>query len=286
MNITKRPVLLVGLFVSTFGFMPAALAAEDTPATVSGNIDAAEAESPHSFSADVGIMTDYVFRGISYAKGGGTVQASVSYANTNGLYASIYYTGLDKGALFGNRIDLDFIGGYVHKITPDLFLDVGFLQFYFPENKRAVGGTSPHTTEFNAAITYKWFTLKHSIAASNFFGYNAAALNGSVLEDGSILNGSGNTRGTNYTELNFSYKLPVQDINLALHVGHQAYKNFSAFNYTDYLIGFNKDFSIGSSKGWNAGVNFTTTDADKSLYSYGGYRMSDHKTIGTIKRMF
>lgn len=279
MKTTTKSVLLASLLVSTFGMMSAAQAEE---AAVTA--PAAEAASPHSFTSNIGFFTDYVFRGISYARERGAVQGGFDYAHTSGLYAGVWATNVEKNALYGNTVELDLYGGYVHQINPDLALNVGFLQFFYPNNNKpgvaGSKGTSANTTELNAAITYKWLTLKHSYAVTNFFGYNQAYL-GAAL-------GSGDTRGSGYTELNFNYKLPVQDINLALHVGHQRVENYKGLNYTDYLIGVNKDFAIGSSTGWNGGVNFTSTNANNTLYvdGTGTFKTADDKVIGFIKRTF
>jgi uncharacterized protein (TIGR02001 family) len=199
----------------------------------------------------------------------------VENAHESGLYAGVWATNVNSSLLYGNTVELDIYGGYAHQFTPDLGLNVGFLQFYYPDNKKpAVGGASPNTTELSAALTYKWFTLKHSYAVTNFFGLDQ------------VSGATGDTDGSGYTELNFNYKLPVQDINLALHVGHQRVENYKALNYTDYLIGFNKDFAIGSSTGWNGGVNFTSTNADDLIYVVNGYKTADDKVMGYIKRTF
>lgn len=273
MKTKTKSVLLASLLVSTFGMMSAANAAEEATATVA----AAEATSPHSFSSNIGFFTDYVFRGVSYGRERGAVQGGFDYAHDSGLYAGVWATNVEKDALYGNSAELDVYGGYAHQFTPDLGLNVGFLQFYYPSNNRAGAGAggSANTTELSAAVTYKWLTLKHSYAVTNFFGLNASS------------GASGSTSGSGYTELNFNYKLPVQDINLALHVGHQRVANYTSLNYTDYLVGVNKDFALGSSTGWNGGVNFTTTTADDTLYVYAsGYKTADNKVIGFIKRTF
>ena len=276
MKTTTKSVLLASLLVSTFGMMSAAHAAD---AAVTA--PAAEAASPHTFTSNIGFFTDYVFRGVSYGRERGAVQGGFDYAHASGLYAGVWATNVEKDALYGNTVELDLYGGYLHQINPDLALNVGFLQFYYPNNIKSSGGGSANTTELNAAVTYKWLTLKHSYAVTDFFGYNETTMANYGLT------GTGNTKGSGYTELNFNYKLPVQDINLALHVGHQRVENYKALNYTDYLIGFNKDFAVGASTGWNGGVNFTTTNADDAIYVYGsGYKTADTKVVGFIKRTF
>lgn len=262
-----KPVLLASLLATALS----AQAADEA---------AAEAVSPHSFSSNIGFFTDYTFRGISYAKERGAVQGGFDYAHSSGFYAGVWGTNVEKDALANNTVELDVYGGYVTPLTDSLSLNVGFLQFFYPDSNHtgagAVGG-SPNTTELNAALTYSYFTLKHSVAVTNFFGINNRS------------GGNGNSKGSGYTELNFNYKLPVADLNLALHVGHQTVRNYSELNYTDYLIGVNKDFSIAGSTGWNAGLNLSTTDADDDLYvdySAGAWETGNSRAVAFIKRTF
>jgi len=253
--------------------------AEEAPA-------AAAPVSPHSFSSNIGFYSDYVFRGISYARERGAIQGGFDYAHASGVYLGLWASNVHKDALYGNTVELDIYGGYVHKFTDDLNLNVGFLQFYYPDNEK-IANQSANTTELNAAVTYKYLTLKHSYALTDFFGVNTRSFGNTAI--GNHVTGTGDSKGSGYTELNFNYKLPFQDINLALHVGHQTVRNYSVANYTDFLVGVNKDFSIAQSTGWNAGVNYTTTDANDNWYVVGpnfNYKTGDDKVIAFIKRTF
>lgn len=279
MKILTKPVLLASLLASAFGILSTAHAADEATPVAAPAVAAAEPVSPHTFSSNIGFFSDYTFRGISYTKERGAVQGGFDYAHSSGLYAGVWASNVNHDALYGNTVELDLYGGYLHQFTPDISLNVGFLQFFYPDNNRPVvdgiKGGSPNTTELNAAITYKWLTLKQSYAVSNFFGINNAAF------------GNGNSRGSGYTELNFNYKLPVADLNLALHVGHQTVHNYSIANYTDWLVGVNKDFSIAGSTGWNAGLNYTTTNANDNWYvDASGWKTGDDRVIGYIKRTF
>ncbi|OIQ96688.1 bacterial protein of unknown function (Gcw_chp) [mine drainage metagenome] len=260
-----KPVLLASMFVSTFSVY----AADETVATE-------QPASPHTVTANIGFFTDYTFRGISYTRERGAVQGGIDYSHSSGLYAGVWASNVQQDALYGNTVELDLYGGYVRPLTESLSLNVGFLQFFYPDANHAGGtGGSPNTTELNAALTYKYFTLKHSYAVTNFFGIN------------NTFGGKGDSRGSGYTEFNVAYPLPVVDLNLALHVGHQTVHNYSDGNYTDWLVGVNKDFSIAGSTGWNAGLNYTTTDANKAWYvDAKGWGTGGDRVIGYIKRTF
>ena len=281
--LTSTLLCMHSVYADDKGVEPEPLAEAAADAAVTPAVQA-EVASPHTLSSNIGFFSDYVFRGISYTRERGAVQGGFDYSHSSGIYLGVWASNVNKHALYGNTVELDLYGGYTHQFTPDLGINVGVLQFFYPDNA-SIAGQSPNTTELNAAITYKWLTLKHSVAVSEFFGINTASLGNTVI--GNRTTGTGSSRGSGYTELNFNYKLPVKDINLALHLGHQTVRNYSVGNYTDFLIGVNKDFAIASSTGWNAGVNYTTTDAnDKYYVDSTGFKTGDDKVIVYIKRTF
>ena len=256
---------------------------------------AAAPASPHTLTANVGLFSDYIFRGISYARGRGSVQGGFDYSHANGLYAGVWSSNVssDVNAIQGNTMEIDLYGGYVHTFNPDLSINVGVLQFYYPTTKRDPNlfAGSSNTTELNAAVTYKYFTLKHSYVASKFFGYY-------------------DSEGSGYTEFNVNYPVPqVAGLNFTAHVGHQyvagkgafdvawqgnpAVTSNSIYNYTDWQIGVNKDFSVGQSAGWNAGLSYIDTNATAfkngfQLWSYinENYNSGESKVLAYLKRTF
>lgn len=260
--------MLSAMLATAFIAMPTAYATEAATA---------EAASPHTLTTNIGFFTDYTFRGISYTRERGAVQGGIDYSHSSGFFLGAWGTNVDKNAFAGNTSEFDIYGGYVHQFADDLNMNVGFIQYFYPDSDRPFGlngnkGGSPNNFELNAAVTYKYFTLKHSASVTDYFGTDF---------------GDGNSRGSGYTELNVNYKLPVADLNLVAHVGRLNVRNYSEYNYTDWLVGVNKDFSIAGSKGWNAGVNYTTTNADDNIYADGrGWETGNDRFIGYIKRTF
>lgn len=266
MKYLSKPTLLAAMLASAFSATSAAYANE-----------AAEPASPHTLTTNIGLFTDYTYRGISLTRERGAIQGGIDYSHSSGFFLGAWATNIEKDGFWGNTSELDIYGGYTHQLSDDLSLTGGFLQYFFPGSDRPFDangkGGSPNTLELNAAVTYKYFTLKHSASVTDYFGTDFI--------------GQDNSRGSGYTELNVNYKLPVADLNLVAHVGRLNVRNYSEFNYTDWLVGINKDFSIAGSKGWNAGVNYTTTNADDNLYvDLKGWETGNDRFIGYIKRTF
>jgi uncharacterized protein (TIGR02001 family) len=261
MTKTTSSLLLAGVLSATLM----------TSVNVRAEEAAAAPASPHTITTNVGIFNDYLFRGTSYGKERGAIQGGLDYSHSSGLYAGVWASSVQADSpLAGNTTEIDLYGGYVYPINADLSLNVGFLQFYYPNHKTYQGLTSQNTTELNAALTYKYFTLKHSYTVSDYFGV--------VGSD-----------GTGYTEFNVAYPVAqLAGLNLAAHVGHLNYENWSAGSYTDYNVGVSKDFSIAGSTGYNVGAVYSYSDADTAAYpkAADGFNWVGSHGLVWVKRTF
>lgn len=238
----------------------------------------AEEVSPHSFSSNVGLFSSYVFRGIDYTDEDVALQGGFDYAHASGWYAGVWASTLEEDLNVGNSIEVDFYGGYYHQFTEDFAVDVGLLQFYYPDREK-YNGEDFDTTEAYVAASWKWFTAKYSRTLTDWGGIN----NKSAGIDGYA---NGDTKGTQYYELNFDYALPM-GINLTAHIGRLNVENYSDFDYTDYLIGLSKDLTLAGSEGWTVGVNYTDTNADKDWWlGVDGDNRGDSQFIAYISRSF
>jgi uncharacterized protein (TIGR02001 family) len=237
----------------------------------------AEEVSPHSFSSNVGLFSSYVFRGIDYTDEDVALQGGFDYAHASGWYAGVWASTLEEDLNVENSIEVDFYGGYYHQFTEDFAVDVGLLQFYYPDREKVPGlnGGSDEdfdTTEIYLAATWKWFTAKYSRTLTDWGGVN----NNTMGADA-----NGDSKGTGYYELNFDYGLPM-GINLTAHIGRLDVENYSDYDYTDYLIGLSKDLTLAGSEGWTVGVNYTDTNADEDWWGDRG----DDQFIAYISRSF
>lgn len=221
---------------------------------------AEDAPAPeHSFTANVGVVTDYVFRGISQSQHQPAVQAGVDYAHSSGLYAGVWGSTIewadrkDWSYQKDNKLELDLYGGYKGALG-DFTYDVGAIRYYYPGSFQSTYGgaanVTANTTEVYVAGGWKIVSLKYSEAVSqNFIGWGGTANNEK-------------TKGSAYTDLTVTY--PVNEtLNLIAHYGHQSVKNTPAgvsdWSYNDWKLGVTKDVGFGV-----VGLAYTDTDAKYS----------------------
>jgi uncharacterized protein (TIGR02001 family) len=200
----------------------------------------APATPTHSLGFNLGLASDYRYRGISQSRLRPAVSAGADYSHASGLYAGVWLSSIrwirDGGG--DAEAELDLYAGYKGSAGP-VGYDVGLLRYQYPRARLAV---SPDTTELYGALTYGVFTAKYSHAVTNLFGF-------------------ADSKGSGYLDLSANVELG-DGWSLVPHVGRQWVRRNSASSYTDYAITLNKDFGHGLV----ASAAVVGTNADKALY--------------------
>jgi uncharacterized protein (TIGR02001 family) len=230
--------------VAALSLAPQLSFAEDAPAA-----PAAPAASPLTFN--VGLVTDYRYRGISQSRLKPALQGGADYAFASGAYVGTWASTInwvkDNGG--GNSpVEWDLYGGYKGEIAKDFTYDVGALAYVYLNNKYdkvalPYGGADANTLEIYGALTYGIVTAKYSHALTDLFG-------------------NANSKNSGYLEVAATFDLG-SGWSLAPHVGHQSVKGAaSGGSYTDYSLTVGKDLGNGITLSAAA----VGTDADKTVY--------------------
>lgn len=221
----------------------AVLACLSVPAFADDAAPAAAATPEHTFTANVSLTSEYIYRGIAQSARKPAIQGGFDYSHSSGLYAGVWGSSISwltdgvggDGVKAGSApVEIDVYGGYKNTFAGgDWNYDVGVLTYNYPHSgSLSVGSNSPNTTEVYGAIGWKWLSAKYSLTTSDhIFGWGK---NG----------GNGNTSGSGYFEVNANYDLGT-GWGLVGHVGHQSIKDYSRASYSDYKLGVTKDVGFG-----------------------------------------
>jgi uncharacterized protein (TIGR02001 family) len=275
------------------GLVAAACVAGSVQAQTPAAAPAAPAEpaSPHTITGNVGLFSQYIFRGLTQTNRQPALQGGFDYSHSSGVYVGTWASNiswLKDGGQYkdGGSLEMDIYGGYKGTFgKTDFTYDAGLLYYWYPGSvaNGSVYGLTPspkaNTTELYGAFGWKFVTLKysHGIDKKTF--------------------GVPNSRNTNYIDLTADVPVGETGLTVNLHYGRQSYKgsnpqypsaaaprsNSSVFSYSDWKAGVSyalpKDFTIG--------VFATgTSGADKVGYGSvgegGSYPRNIAKTTGTI----
>ena len=197
-------------------------------------------DSPHEISANVSLLTDYLYRGISQTNENFALQGGFDYAHTpTGFYAGTWASEID----FAESLEIDVYGGIGGELGNGMSWDVGGLYYMYP------GSNAQPEEDFfeayaNLAYTFGEVQLEPSIGAGvawspDFFGEDG---------DGVYVYGS------------LDLSLP-HDFGLSFYVGHQDIEGDklsgpAGFDYVHYSIGLSKSFGpLDLSVSWNDANN-------------------------------
>jgi uncharacterized protein (TIGR02001 family) len=197
------------------------------------------------FSANVGLVTDYRYRGISQTRLKPAIQGGVDYGFAGGFYVGAWASNIKWIKDLGGDADveIDLYGGWKGEVAKDLTLDVGVLTYQYPSNKL---NPKAETTELYGALTYSVFTAKYSHSVTNTFA-------------------NADSKNSFYVDLSAGFDIG-SGVTLTPHIGYQKIKGpaESVATYTDYSIGVSKDFS-----GFVVSATLIGTDADDTFYTSG-----------------
>ena len=232
------------------GMVTGAAQAQTSPPPAAPAAPAAAPASPLAFN--IGLWSQYIFRGLSQSDYKPALQGGVDYSHDSGLYAGVWASNINGLRDFGissGRVEIDIYGGWKKTFAEDYTLDVGFLRYQYPGSVKE-GFVNPNTNEVYVAGGYKFVTLKYSHALSNAFG-------------------TAESKHTYYLDLTAA--IPITDTwTLTLHGGRQNYRGPSAdlASYHDFKAEIAKDLG----NGLLVGGGVTLVDANKEFYTPPGKR--------------
>jgi len=236
---------------------------------------AEEAAAPEvsPITANVTVVNDYRYRGLTQSNFKPAIQGGFDYAHESGFYVGNWNSSISwlsdgysapantiRNASVSAPLEMDFYAGFKKEFIGEGFAsDVGVLQYFYPTsgltgeslNKNAsastntttlssVGsrqsaGVNPNTTEVYAAQNFTFGPTTGFVKVS----YAVTPLFG-------IYNSTGST----YPDLTVNYDTGVYGIALNAHAGYQMVSNNSSaynFSYADWKLGLTKDFGGGLS---------------------------------------
>lgn len=236
-----------------------------------------EPKSPHTFAANVSLVSDYRFRGISQTMRQPAIQGGFDYSHKNGLYLGTWASNVDGTCNFYNNTSMewDFYGGYKAKLLPCLYPDlkytVGVICYYYPGGETfSKESVRYNTVEYLVEFTYKWIDVKFSQTLSNYFGIcnrNPPFNWDTNLPD----HPNGSSRGSISIEGSFTYEL-CKNLSLLLYAGRQHVRHYHHLSCTHWRITLTKTFD------WvNAFVTYVGTDANHDYFDVPDHTFHSRK---------
>jgi len=225
---------------------------------------------------NVGVVSQYRYRGLAQSKGLPALQGGVDYTNANGAYLGAWAstikwikdTSVAGTSSYSGNTELDLYGGYKFQAA-GIDLDLGALRYQYIGNTLGNDGTwkNANTNELYVAATSGQYTFKWSYAMSPLFGTPA-------------------TKGSDYFDLTANFDMG-NGITLTPHVGRALIQGYvtgsTATSYNDLSATLSKD--LGS--GLTASGGYIITSAKSAGFNSGsGYATGKNAFVFGLKQSF
>ena len=221
-------------------------------------------------SGNLGLTSDYRFRGISQSQNAPAVQGGVDYAHSSGLYIGNWNSSVSSQVYTnGSGVESDVYAGYKKEVYKGISIDVGSYNYFYPRSTVAGTGSNFDTYEAFAGVGYKdLVAAKYSQTLGN--GYF----------------GTARAQGTKYFQVDA--KVPtgvVKDLSVVAHAGKTDVANSSTADYNDYNAGF----AYALPQGWEGTVKYytnTSTGTFESANTVNGQKLYRNATVFSVAKSF
>jgi len=211
-------------------------------------------------SGNLGLTTDYRFRGISQTQNGAAVQGGVDYAHSSGFYVGNWNSSVSSQLYpSGSGIESDLYLGFKKEVFKGFTVDVGTMNYVYSR------ASSFGTSEVYAGVGYGPVTVKVSQSLSNYFGV-------------------ANSVGSRYFQADLAQPV-TSKITLGAHVGRTYVNDSTSLDYTDYRVGASYDAA-----GWVIGANFYTNNnygsSTKQATTVAGQSLYKNTVVLSVAKSF
>ncbi|PZQ43613.1 MAG: hypothetical protein DI551_11800 [Micavibrio aeruginosavorus] len=204
-----------------------------------------------TLSANTGLFSDYVFRGISQSDEGPALQGGFDASHSSGLYAGVWGSNVDFNDDDEASVELDFYAGFASEYQGFTY-DLGVIYYAYP------GADSD--------LDYDFWEVKAGLG----YDFDVVAVDGSINYSPEFF---GETGDAVYYAAGLSVPLPY-DFSANAHAGYQTIDDGE--DYTDWSLGLG--YTVA---GFDLSLTYTDTDLDEPEECADG--CSDRIVFGVSK---
>lgn len=201
-------------------------------------------EARAELSANIGVVSNYYFRGFSESDGGAAVQGGLDWEAPSGFYVGTWASNVDFGD--GTSYELDLYLGFANELDNGLGYDFGYLYYAYPD--------APGSADFGEIYGELSFGL-FSIGAA----YVVNDSTDSAIESGDLYYYAG-------------VDLPLaNEFSLGFLIGRTAFDDSDRENYTHFVASLGKETEALGAFSFNLEYEDTF---DKDIKAWVGWTVS------------
>jgi uncharacterized protein (TIGR02001 family) len=222
-------------------------------------------------TGNLGLTSDYRFRGISQSQNAPAVQGGVDYSHSSGLYVGNWNSSVSSQVYTnGAGVESDLYAGYKKEVYKGIGIDIGTYNYFYPRSTTAGTGSNFDTYEAYAGLNYTdLISVKYSeTLGKGYFG-------------------TANAQGTQYFQADATIPtVLINKLSVVAHAGHTNVANHGTLNYTDYNAGLAytlpQDFVVAAKYYTNTGL----TSAAQTANTVNAQKLYRNAVVVSLTKTF
>ena len=230
------------------------------------------ASAQAQLTGNLGLTSDYRFRGVSQTQNAPAVQGGIDYAHKSGLYIGNWNSSVSSQVYTsGAGLESDLYAGYKKEIFKGITVDIGSYNYFYPRaTTTARTGSDFDTYEAYAGVGYR-----DIISAK----YSRTLGNGYV--------GTAKAEGATYVQAEGRVPVPgIKNLAVVAHYGRTNVANNSTLDYNDINAGFvynmPKSFDVSVKYFTNTG----TTTTFETANTVSGQKLYQNAVVVGLTKTF
>lgn len=216
-------------------------------------------------TGNVGVTSDYRFRGISQTQNSQALQGGIDYSHKSGFYVGNWNSSVSS-LLYPDSIGLenDLYAGFKKEIVKGVTIDVGSYNYYFSRSGNSFNSNS-NTHEVYAKISTGPVSFKYSQSLGDYFSV-------------------ANSKGTKYVQADLNMPI-MEKLTGNVHFGHTFVANHKGSNFSDIKLGATYNI-VGVDVGAHYYINRGMTNAAKLANTVSGEKLYKNALIFSVSKSF
>ena len=216
-------------------------------------------------SGNVGVTTDYRFRGISQTQNSQALQGGIDYADKSGFYVGNWNSSVSN-ALYTDSVGLehDVYAGFKKEVIKGVTVDVGSYNYFYSRAGNKFNSAS-NTHEVYAAVSTGPVSVKYSQSLGDYFG-------------------AANSKNSKYVQADLNMPV-VKNLTANAHIGRTMVSSHANLNYNDVKLGATYNLA-GLDVGAHYYTNLGLSAAAKAADTVAGEKLYKNAIVFSVAKAF
>ena len=216
-------------------------------------------------TGNIGVTSDYRFRGISQTQKSAALQGGIDYADKSGVYVGNWNSNVSSLMYTDSTgLESDLYAGFKKEVVKGVTVDVGTYNYFYSQAANKFSSNA-NTHEVYLGVAAGPMSVKYSRSLGDYFGAT-------------------NSKGSQYLQADLAYPI-TKKLTADAHYGRTIVANHANSGYDDVKVGATYDL-IGYKVGVHYFTNRRLTSAAMTTNTISGQKLYENAVVVSVAKSF